>query len=61
MRKGRSFLEHIRIMHALRMFITSELEDVVRIDPWKFDKDTNEVIRSSLNRKFANKVEQACN
>lgn len=38
------------------MFIITELEDLVKIQPWKFQRDTNDIIKSTLNRKFSNKV-----
>lgn len=38
------------------MFVLSELKDVIRIEPWKFNRDTNEVIKTTLNQKYANKV-----
>ena len=38
------------------MFILSELQDIVRIDPHKFSQDMEQQIRDELNKKFANKV-----
>ncbi|XP_064406557.1 DNA-directed RNA polymerase III subunit RPC8-like [Halichondria panicea] len=38
------------------MFILAELQDVVRIEPRWFSKDTGQEIADELNRKFANKV-----
>ena len=38
------------------MFILSELQDIVRIEPHKFSQDTEQQIRDELNKKFANKV-----
>lgn len=40
------------------MFILSELQDIVRIDPHKFSQDMEQQIRDELNKKFANKVSQ---
>ena len=40
----------------LVMFVLSELQDIVRIEPHKFSQDTEQQIRDELNRKFANKV-----
>lgn len=41
---------------ALAMFILAELQDVVRVEPWKFAQDMNEVVTETLNNKLANKV-----
>ena len=38
------------------MFILSELQDIVRIDPHKFSQNMEQQIRDELNKKFANKV-----
>ena len=38
------------------MFILSELQDIVRIEPHKFSQDMEQKIRDELNKKFANKV-----
>lgn len=38
------------------MFILAELQDVVRVEPWRFAKDMNEVVTDTLNNKLANKV-----
>jgi len=38
------------------MFILAELQDIVRIEPRMFSKDTGQEIADELNRKFANKV-----
>ena len=38
------------------MFILTEMQDVVRIEPWKFSEDTSTVVVNTLNKKFANKV-----
>ena len=38
------------------MFIVAELQDVVRVEPWKFAEDMNEVVTHTLNNKLANKV-----
>ena len=38
------------------MFILSELQDIVRIEPRRFSQDTGQEIADELNRKFANKV-----
>ncbi len=38
------------------MFLLAELQDVVRIEPRWFSKDTGQEIADELNRKFANKV-----
>ena len=43
-------------VNPIRMFILSELQDIVRIEPHKFSQDMEEQIRSELNKKFANKV-----
>ena len=42
------------------MFVLSELQDIVRIEPHKFSQDTEQQIRDELNRKFANKVRPQC-
>ena len=39
-----------------KMFILAEMQDIIRIEPWKFGLDMNHVITSILNKKFANKV-----
>ncbi len=38
------------------MFVLAELQDIVRIEPRSFSKDTGQEITDELNRKFANKV-----
>ena len=38
------------------MFILSELQDIVRIEPHRFSQDMEQQIRDELNKKFANKV-----
>lgn len=43
-------------LHSVEMFILSEMQDIIRIEPWKFGLDMNHVITSILNKKFANKV-----
>ena len=41
------------------MFILSELQDIVRIEPHKFSQDMEQQIRDELNKKFANKVSRS--
>ena len=38
------------------MFVLSELQDIVRIEPRRFSKDMKQEITDELNKKFANKV-----
>ncbi len=38
------------------MFILSEMQDIVRIEPRRFGQDMTQEIRDELNRKLANKV-----
>ena len=38
------------------MFLLAELQDIVRIEPRCFSKDTGQEITDELNRKYANKV-----
>ncbi len=38
------------------MFVLSEMQDIIRIEPWKFNQDTKSVIVDTLNSKLANKV-----
>ena len=43
------------------MFILTEMQDVIRIEPWQFNEDTSAVVVNTLNKKFANKVcERIC-
>ena len=48
---------YMEVWLAMRsMFILSELQDIVRIEPHKFFQDMEQQIRDELNKKFANKV-----
>ena len=40
------------------MFILTEMQDIVKVEPWKFNLDMNIVIVDTLNNKFANKVQR---
>ena len=40
------------------MFILTEMQDIVKVEPWKFNLDMNIVIVDTLNNKFANKVQK---
>ena len=38
------------------MFILTEMQDNIRVEPRKFGSDMGQEIAKELNRKFANKV-----
>lgn len=44
------------------MFVLTEMQDIVRIEPHKFSQDMGEQLSDELNKKFANKVSyELCN
>lgn len=53
-RRNRSFLFPEKPLCS--MFILTEVEDTVKIEPKSFSKTDNEAIQDVLNYKFANKV-----
>lgn len=38
------------------MFVLTEMQDIVRIEPHKFSHDMGQQLSEELNKKFANKV-----
>ncbi len=38
------------------MFVLSEMQDTVRIEPHRFSQDMGQELSDELNKKFANKV-----
>ena len=38
------------------MFVLSEMQDTVRIEPDRFSQDMGQEVSDELNKKFANKV-----
>lgn len=38
------------------MFVLTEMQDIVRIEPHKFLQDMGQQLSDELNKKFANKV-----
>lgn len=43
-------------VYVRRMFILTEMQDIIRIEPRRFGQDTGQEIVDVLNKKFANKV-----
>ena len=41
------------------MFVLSEMQDTVRIEPHRFSEDMGQELSDELNKKFANKVNLA--
>jgi len=40
------------------MFVLTEMQDIVRIEPHRFTQDMGQQLTEELNKKFANKVSQ---
>lgn len=40
----------------VKMFVLSEMTDVVKVPPWMFHLKLNEAVEQELNKKFSNKV-----
>ncbi len=43
-------------LHFRKMYVLSEMKDLVHVKPWQFDQDLRVVIEEELNKKLANKV-----